>query len=240
MTLHIGMLLFPNLTQLDLTGPFEVMSRIPDVKMHLVWKDLEPVRADSGLGLLPTTRIDDCPQLDVLVVPGGGGQVPLMQDAQVLGFLRAQAEKARYVTAVCTGSLVLGAAGLLQGYEATTHWAYMEVLPVFGATPVHRRTVVDRNRITAGGVTSGIDFGLSIAAALAGEEVAKLIQLAIEYDPDPPFRSGHPSVAAPALVAKARALIAKSLEERNELARDAVARNGLFPASTESVGDGDA
>jgi cyclohexyl-isocyanide hydratase len=231
MTLHVGMLLFPRLTQLDLTGPFEVMHRIPGAQVHLVWKDLEPVRADSGLGLLPTTRIDDCPQLDVVFVPGGGGQVPLMKDPAVLDFLRAQSEKARYVTAVCTGSLVLGAAGLLQGYEATTHWAYMELLPIFGARPISRRVVVDRTRITAGGVTAGIDFGLGIAAAIAGEEVAKAIQLGIEYDPEPPFRSGHPSVADPALVAKTRAALARNLEERTALAREAAAGASAWRAA---------
>ena len=159
--------------------------------------------------ILPTTRIDECPQLDVVFVPGGGGQIPLMQDPTVLDFLRAQSDKARYVTAVCTGSLVLGAAGLLQGYEATTHWAYMDVLPVFGARPVSRRVVVDRNRITAGGVTAGIDFGLGIAAALAGEEVAKAIQLGIEYDPDPPFDSGSPEKAPPEIVELVRSVSAQ-------------------------------
>jgi cyclohexyl-isocyanide hydratase len=224
MTLHVGMLLFPRLTQLDLTGPFEVMHRIPGAQVHLVWKDLEPVRADSGLGLLPTTRIDDCPQLDVVFVPGGGGQIPLMSDDQVLGFLVRQSQAARYVTSVCTGALVLGAAGLLQGYDAATHWAYMDLLPIFGARPVRQRVVTDRNRITAGGVTAGIDFGLRIAAEIAGEEVAKAIQLGIEYDPEPPFRSGHPDVADPALVARTRASLAKGLEERARLATDAATR----------------
>jgi cyclohexyl-isocyanide hydratase len=224
MALHVGMLLFPRLTQLDLSGPFEVMYRIPGAQVHLVWKDLAPVRADSGFGILPTTRIDDCPPLDVVFVPGGGGTADLMSDDPVLDFLAAQGQSARYVTSVCTGSLVLGAAGLLAGYDATTHWAYIDVLPVFGARPVRKRVVFDRNRITAGGVTAGIDFGLRIAAELAGEEVARAIQLAIEYDPDPPFTSGHPDVADPALVEKTRRALSTSLDQRTALAQECVAR----------------
>jgi cyclohexyl-isocyanide hydratase len=205
MTTHIGMLLFPGLTQLDLTGPFEVMHRIPDAKIHLVWKDLQPVKADSGLAISPTTTLADCPALDVVFVPGGWGQVALMTDREVLDFVRRHGEAARYVTSVCTGALVLGAAGLLQGYQATTHWAFTELLARFGATHAQGRVVVDRNRITGGGVTAGIDFGLTLAAELAGAETAKAIQLGIEYNPAPPFHSGHPDVADPALVEAIRA-----------------------------------
>jgi cyclohexyl-isocyanide hydratase len=204
MTLQIGMLLFPGLTQLDLTGPFEVLHRLPDTKVHLVWKTTEPVYADAGLGLIPTTTLADCPPLDLVFVPGGRGQVPLMTDEEVLGFLRRHGETARYVTSVCTGALVLGAAGLLRGYDATTHWAFVEALPVFGARHVPGRVVIDRNRITGGGVTAGIDFALRVAAEIAGEDVAKAIQLGLEYDPAPPFRSGHPDVADPALVSQLR------------------------------------
>ena len=208
MTRHLGMLLYPGLTQLDLTGPFEVFHRLPDTRVHLVWKDTEPVRADSGLGLLPTTSFADCPPLDVVCVPGGFGQVALMHDEAVLGFLRAHAKSARYVTAVCTGSLLLGAAGLLTGYQATTHWAFVELLPGFGARHAPGRVVVDRDRITGGGVTAGIDFALRVAAELAGEDVAKAIQLGLEYNPDPPFACGHPDLADPALVALVRARLA--------------------------------
>ncbi|MDB4962487.1 MAG: thiamine biosynthesis protein ThiJ [Myxococcales bacterium] len=204
MTIHIGLLLYPRLTQLDLTGPYEVFHRIPDAQVHLVWKTTEPVHADSGLGLLPTTTFADCPKLDVLCVPGGFGQRLLMTDPAVLGFLRAQAETARYVTSVCTGALLLGAAGLLGGYAATTHWAYTDLLPMFGATHRPGRVVVDRTRITGGGVTAGIDFGLRVAAELAGEQVAQAIQLGLEYNPAPPFACGHPDVADPALVALVR------------------------------------
>jgi cyclohexyl-isocyanide hydratase len=208
MTLQIGMLLYPRLTQLDLTGPFEVLHRVPDVKVHLVWKDTQPVHSDSGLGMLPTTSFADCPPLDVVFVPGGHGQVALMSDPVVLDFLRRHGRTARYVTSVCTGALVLGAAGLLDGYNAATHWAFVELLPAFGARHVAGRVVVDRNRITGGGVTAGIDFALRLAAELAGEDIAKAIQLGLEYDPAPPFASGHPDVADPALVAQVRARLA--------------------------------
>jgi cyclohexyl-isocyanide hydratase len=207
MTLHIGMLLYPGLTQLDLTGPFEVLHRLPDSQVHLAWKNTEVVRADSGLGLSPTTTLDACPPLDVVCVPGGFGQVALMADDAVLGFLRRQARSARYVTAVCTGSLLLGAAGLLEGYQATTHWAFVELLAAFGARYVPGRVVVDRDRITGGGVTAGIDFALRLVAELEGDEAANAIQLGLEYRPDPPFASGHPDVADPSLVAKVRAAL---------------------------------
>jgi cyclohexyl-isocyanide hydratase len=202
--MHIGMLLFPGLTQLDLTGPFEVFHRIPGATVHLVWKDTGVVRADSGLGLMPTTTLADCPPLDVVMVPGGFGQIPLMDDAVVLDWLRAQAKTARYMTAVCTGALLLGGAGLLAGYRATTHWGFAELLGDYGAIVTPGRVVVDRDRITGGGVTAGIDFALVLAAALAGPDVAKAIQLGLEYNPEPPFRSGHPDVADPALVAIVR------------------------------------
>lgn len=204
MTLHIGMLLFPDLTQLDLTGPFEFLHRVPDAEVHLVWKNLEPVRATSGVRILPTKVLHDCPPLDVLVVPGGFGTTDLMTDATVLDWTATEGRRARYVTSVCTGALVLGAAGLLDGYDATTHWAYLDVLPSFGARPVRRRVVLDRNRVTGGGVTAGIDFGLRLVAELAGEQVAKAIQLGLEYDPEPPFRSGHPATAEPAIVERVR------------------------------------
>jgi cyclohexyl-isocyanide hydratase len=205
MTTHIGMLLYPGLTQLDLTGPFEVLHRVPDAEVHLVWKTRDVVLADSKLGLVPTTTLAACPALDVVFVPGGGGQMALMQDGEVLGFLASQARGARYVTSVCTGALVLGAAGLLDGYDATTHWAFMDLLPMFGARAVSKRVVVDRNRVTGGGVTAGIDFGLTLAAELAGEAIAKAIQLGLEYDPAPPFHCGHPDVAEPQILATVRA-----------------------------------
>ncbi|HKA86841.1 MAG TPA: DJ-1/PfpI family protein [Haliangiales bacterium] len=204
MTLHIGMLLYPGLTQLDLTGPYELLHQLPGSRVHLVWKDTRPVRADSGLELVPTTAMADCPPLDVVFVPGGLGQMVHMGDPEVLGFLHRHGESARYVTSVCTGALLLGAAGLLQGYQATTHWAFVDLLSAFGARHVKARVVVDRNRITGGGVTAGLDFGLRLVAAIAGERLARSLQLALEYDPDPPFRSGHPDVADPELVGELR------------------------------------
>jgi len=218
-TLHIGMLLFPDLTQLDLTGPFEVLQRLPGARIHLVWKDLEPVRAGSGMALLPNTTLADCPPLEVLVVPGGFGQRALAKDPQVLEFLRRQGNQARYVTSVCTGALLLGAAGLLSGYDATTHWAYVDLLPTFGARHVPGRVVVDRNRITGGGVTAGIDFGLRLVAELADARTAKLIQLGLEYHPAPPFDSGHPDVADPSLVAEVRRALAERQAREDDRTR---------------------
>lgn len=214
MTTTIGMLLYPGLTQLDLTGPYEVLQRVPGARVELVWKTRDLVRADSGLGLSPTTTFADCPPLDVVMVPGGAGQVPLMSDPMVLDFLREKAETARYVTSVCTGALVLGAAGLLRGYRAATHWAYMDFLPAFGAIADGARVVVDRNRVTGGGVTAGIDFALVLAAEIAGEATARTIELSLEYDPAPPYRCGHPRVAPPELVAAAKAALAANLAER--------------------------
>jgi cyclohexyl-isocyanide hydratase len=226
-TLHVGMLLFPRLTQLDLTGPFEVLHRVPGAEVHLVWKNLDLVRAESGLSIKPTTTLTDCPPLDVLFVPGGRGQIELTNDDDVLSFLGEHGRSARYVTSVCTGALLLGAAGLLDGYEATTHWAYVDFLPAFGARPVRRRVVVDRNRITAGGVTAGIDFGLRLVAELAGEELARALQLGLEYDPDPPFRSGHADVADPALVNTVRSRFAECLvAERVQVERWTARRRG--------------
>jgi cyclohexyl-isocyanide hydratase len=220
MTLHIGMLLFPQITQLDLTGPIELLHRLPDSATHIVWKDTGPVTAASGLSLMPTTTLKDCPNLDVLLVPGGAGTADLLTDPAVLDWVATQGRGARYVTSVCTGSLVLGAAGLLDGYDATTHWAYTDILPLFGARPVRKRIVVDRNRITAGGVTAGIDFGLHLVAEIAGEGMAQAIQLALEYDPEPPYRCGHPDVAPPALVERVRALMEGRVNRQRTRAKE--------------------
>lgn len=200
--LRIGMLLFPNFTQLDLTGPFELLSAMENTQIDLVSKNLSPVVSNHNLGILPTITYEDTEQYDVLFVPGGSGVDTLMEDRQILEFLKSQAPSAKFVTAVCTGTLVLGAAGLIRGYRATTHWLSLDLLPIFGSIPVSTRVVVDRNRVTGGGVTAGIDFALQLIAKLRGEDLAKKIQLNLEYNPDPPFRSGHPSVAEPALVAQ--------------------------------------
>lgn len=201
---HIGLLIFPEMTQLDMTGPYEVFIKIPDAKVHLIWKDLAPVTADGGMRILPTTTYGACPPLDILCVPGGFGVNALLTDSETLDFVRTQSRAARYVTSVCTGALVLGAAGLLRGQRATTHWMSHDLLGEFGAVPVKERVVVDGNVITGGGVTAGIDFALVLAAEILGEEAAKTIQLAIEYDPKPPFDAGSPETAGAALVERMR------------------------------------
>src|SRR2546423_5492445 len=184
---QIGMVLFQNLTQLDLTGPFEVLCRVPDVAVHLVASTSSPVRSDTGLSLVPTTTFAECPALDVVFVPGGPGVNDAILDADLLAFISRQAASARYVTSVCSGALVLGAAGLLQGRSAATHWASVDFLASFGATVADARVCVDGNVITGGGVTAGIDFGLYLTSVLAGEDVAQRIQLYLEYAPEPPF-----------------------------------------------------
>lgn len=192
----IGLLLFPALTQLDLTGPFEVFSRAPDTKVHLIWKNLDLVVSDRGMAIQPTTTFDACPALDIICIPGGPGQINLMEDEEVLSFIRAKSKQAKLVTSVCTGSLVLGAAGLLEGYKATTHWASLDQLALLGAEPVNERVVRDRNRITGAGVTSGIDFALSVVSEMFGPNIAQNIQLHMEYDPAPPFDCGSPRSAS--------------------------------------------
>jgi cyclohexyl-isocyanide hydratase len=201
---QIGMLLFPRMTQLDFTGPYEVFARLPNTTVHIVSASLDPVKTDRGLVLAPTTTYADCPPLSVIVVPGGPGQQDLMEDETALAFLRRQAAGARYVTSVCTGALVLGAAGLLDGYRATTHWMSLPLLKYLGAIPVEERVVIDRNRITGGGVTAGIDFGLFVAATLRGDAVAQQIQLQLEYNPQPPFQSGSPHTAPAGIVTALR------------------------------------
>ena len=193
--MHVTMLLYPRLTQLDLTGPFEVFARFPEMKIDLVWKERTPIRDAFGLELFPTKTFDETPKTDIVFVPGGPGQLDLMNDAQTLAFLRQKASEASFVTSVCTGSLVLAAAGLLQGFRATSHWMSLSQLALMGAVPVQERVVIDRNRVTGAGVTSGIDFAIALTAKLFGEERAQLVQLAMEYDPQPPFVGGSVSTA---------------------------------------------
>lgn len=217
MALHIGLLMFPDLTQLDLTGPYEVFHRLPDAKVYLVWKDLAPIHARGGLQLVPDTTLADCPPLDVVCVPGGFGTAALLTDDVVLDWLRAQAKTARFMTAVCTGSLVLAKAGLLDRRKATCHWNYADLLPRMGAVYEAGRVVVDGDRITGGGVTAGIDFALRLAAEIAGEQVAKAIQLGLEYNPEPPFRSGHPDVADATTIELVKARLAPAKAAIEEL-----------------------
>jgi cyclohexyl-isocyanide hydratase len=192
--MKIGFLLFNNLTQLDLTGPFEVFARMPDAEVFLIAKNLSNISSDKGLMLVPTHDFNDCPALDILCVPGGGGVSEVMEDAESIIFLKEKAETAQYVTSVCTGALVLAVAGLLDGYKATTHWISMDLLRKFSDIEViDKRVVKDRNRFTGGGVTAGIDFALTIAAEIYSEKIAKGIQLMIEYNPNPPFFAGSPN-----------------------------------------------
>ncbi|HET6306138.1 MAG TPA: DJ-1/PfpI family protein [Rhodopila sp.] len=223
-TLRIGCLIFPRMTQLDLTGPFEVFSRVPDAQVLLLWKTLEPVEADTGLRLLPYATLRDCPPLDIICVPGGPGVNSLMEDEEVLAWLRDRAATARFISSVCTGSLVLGAAGLLRGRRATSHWGARDLLATFGATPTSGRVVRDGNVFTGGGVTAGIDFALTMVAELAGAPVAQAIQLQIEYAPAPPFDSGTPETAPPEVLAAVRARGAPMRQARDAIAARAAAR----------------
>jgi cyclohexyl-isocyanide hydratase len=214
----IGMLIFPRLTQLDMTGPYEVLARLPNTKVELIAHTLDPVQTDRGMMIVPTMTYADCPQLDIIMVPGGPGQQDLMEDGTVLEFLRLQARGAKYVTSVCTGSLVLGAAGLLKGKRATCHWAALEHLKALGAIPVSERVVVDGAIVNGAGVASGLDFGLALAAKLESDEVAREIQLQIEYDPAPPFNSGSPRTASPDTVARLRSRLAPLNDARRTVA----------------------
>jgi cyclohexyl-isocyanide hydratase len=220
-----GMLVFPNMTQLDLTGPYEVLARLPGAETLLLWKDLEPVRSEHGLTILPMATLTSCPPLDLVFVPGGAGINPLLEDAEILGFLRRVAADARYVVGVCTGSLVLGAAGLLRGRRAATHWMSRDMLRSFGAEPVAERVVADGKLYTGGGVTAGIDVALTVAAEIAGRAVAEAIQLGIEYDPVPPFASGSPERADPAVLADV--LARAEARQRDRAARVARAAAAL-------------
>jgi len=222
--LQIGLVIFPKVTQLDLTGPLQVFSSVPGAKVHLIWKRIEPVASDSVLTLTPTTDFADCPQLDVICVPGGSGTDDMVNDAEMLDFLRRQAKSATYITSVCTGSLVLGAAGLLKGYRAATHWSAMDLLGAFGATPTRTRVCVDRNRITGGGVTAGIDFALTLVSILVDRPTAEMIQLRLEYNPAPPFNSGSPDTAPPEILAQMQERIAPFRKRRTEAVERAAAR----------------
>lgn len=222
--MHLIMLAYPGMTQLDLTGPFEVFRRSPEFQVDLVWKTSDPVVDASGLRLITTATLDHCPRADILFVPGGPGQLPLMDDAALLAFLARQGADARIVTSVCTGSLLLGAAGLLAGYRATCHWLSLDQLASFGAIPVAERVVVDRDRITGAGVTSGIDFALRLTAILLGDERAGRIRLAIEYDPDPSIAGGSPATADPRHVEAIRTEAASFQAKRAEAAARAAGR----------------
>ena len=224
--LQIGLLVFPKVTQLDFTGPLQVFSSVPGANIHLVWKRIEPVTSDSVMTVMPTTTLADCPQLDVICVPGGAGADDLLNDEEVLAFLRRQAEGAKFVTSVCTGALVLGAAGLLRGYRAATHWAEMDNLSAFGVIPTKTRVCTDRNRVTGGGVTAGIDFALTLVSMLVDRKTAEAIQLRLEYNPAPPFQSGSPDTAPPDVLATAIQRLTPYKARRTEAVARAAAKLG--------------
>ncbi len=226
MPLQIGILLFPKVTQLDFTGPLQVFSSLRDAKIHLIWKRIEQVPSDSVMMLTPTTTFADCPQLDVICVPGGVGTDDMVNDEEMLAFLRKQAEGAKYITSVCTGSLVLGAAGLLRGYRAATHWSAIDYLPAFGAIPARTRVCTDRNRVTGGGVTAGIDFALTLVSLLADRRTAEMIQLRLEYNPAPPFDAGSPDTAPAEVVAAMKERSAPAKARRFEAVQRAAERLG--------------
>ena len=217
MTIRFGLLAFPGVQQLDLTAPYEVFASTEGAEVHLVWKDTSPIISATKLVLQPTTTFADCPQLDVICVPGGSGINALLEDDAVLAFLRETAATARFVSSVCTGSLVLGAAGLLKGKKATSHWNAIDFLAGFGAIATPGRVVRDGNIFTAGGVTAGIDFGLTIVAALCGQEEAESVQLSLEYAPEPPFNSGTPKEASADVLKKTRERLAASRTAREAI-----------------------
>ena len=222
--MQIGLLVFPKVQQLDLTGPYEVFASWPEAKVQLVAKTLDVVISATGLKLTPDVAFENCPHFDVICVPGGVGVNPLLSDEETLAFLRRQAARAQFVTSVCTGALVLGAAGLLRGKRATTHWASHDFLNAFGAVPVEARVVSDGLLMTGGGVTAGIDFALTLVAELAGREIAEAIQLNLEYAPAPPFNAGTPKTAPAEVVALSRQRGAKIRTERERLVAEAARR----------------
>lgn len=225
--LGIGIIIFPRMDQIDFTGPFEVLSRVPNATVHVLWKEKSPIRDIKGLILTPEETLAEAPPLDVLVVPGGPGQQALMEDEAVLSFIRDRAARARYVFSVCTGALVCGAAGLLKGVRSTTHWGSFDLLKYFGAIPVDERVVLDGKNLSAAGVTAGIDGALRLAALLRGDRAAQEIQLAIEYAPEPPFHSGTPSTAPPEVLDAVRAGTRSLSKSRIETARRIAAKLGV-------------
>jgi len=224
--LQIAMLLYPAMYPLDLVGPFTFLSGLMNAEVHLVWKTLDPIVGAGRFVLTPTKTLAECPRdLDVLFVPGGTpGTEHMMRDREVLDFVADRGSRAKYVTSVCTGSLILGAAGLLKGYRATSHWATRDILPLLGAVPVDQRIVEDRNRITGGGVTSGIDFGLLLAARLSDDTYAKMLQLINEYDPRPPFAAGNVSQAGPVITRHLQAMLLSTHREAASAALEAQKR----------------
>ena len=232
--MQLAFLLFPGITQLDLTGPVQFLSRLPGARVDLVWDSLDPVPTDAGFSIMPTATFAQVPRADVLCVPGGMGVAGVIDHAPALNWVRQIGAEAEWVTSVCTGALILGAAGLLQGYRATTHWAWHDLLALFGAEPVQARTVFDRNRVTGGGVTAGIDFALALMGRIAGEDHARAVQLGLEYDPAPPFDAGSPAKAGPALVKTYPERASRLAPQRRTDLIAAAARLGFAPPPPSS------
>ena len=213
---RIVFILYPRLTQLDFTGPYEVLARVPDTEVVIASKDGGLLKTEMGLTFSDLSKLSDVASADMIMIPGGPGQTDAMQDPAFMDEVKRLGASAKYVTSVCTGSLILAAAGLLTGKRAGSHWAYRELLAMFGAIPDDARVVRDGNAITGGGVTAGIDIALTIAAEIAGEDVAKMIQLAIEYAPAPPFNSGRPEIAEEKTVAAVKQLFSAFAAQRRQ------------------------
>lgn len=227
MTISIGMLAFPNITQLDLTGPYEVFSRLREKRLELIWKNTNPILSDTGFVITPTCDYASSPKFDVIVVPGGPGQQVLMRDAETLEFLRMQAETAKWVMSVCTGSLVLGAAGLISRKRVSCHWLSLPLVEILGGVPVEERVVFDGQLLTTAGVSAGIDGALALVEQLEGRQSAEFIQLAIEYDPQPLFNAGSPRTAPEDMIKSVREMAAPMLKAREQGARAAAEKLGI-------------
>ena len=224
MAFRVVIPIFDNVTQLDFTGPAQMFAKVPDIDLCIASKNATPVKTDSGFSVAAPYTFADCPAADLICVPGGGGVMDAIQDPYFLSFVERQAQQARYITSVCTGMFALGALGLLKGRKVTSHWGYTDVIADCGGVFTEGRVVIDGNLITAGGVTSGVDFSLTVIAQVFGEETARLIQLSMEYNPQPPFEGGHPSVAKPDTLASAKAIYAKRAQRMRE-ALNAVRRS---------------
>ena len=211
--MQVVFVVFPGLTQLDFTAPAQVFSRLPDAMVHVAARSLAPISTGCGFGIAPSKTFKDCPQADLLCVPGGFGTAEAIADTELVDFVAEQAKGAKYVTSVCTGALILGAAGLLKGRKATTHWAYTSLLAELDAVYEPGRVVTDGNLITGGGVTAGLDFALQVAAEVTDERYAQALQLGFEYDPRPPFVGGHPDRAPAELVERVTARYRDSVEQ---------------------------
>lgn len=220
--MKLGFILYPQVTQLDFTGPLQFLGRLPGAACYIIAKDTGPLKTDGALSVVPTHSFDDAPQMDLICVPGGFGVKAAIEDADTVKFVAEQGTGARYITSVCTGALLLGAAGLLKGRRATTHWAYTDLLKLFGAEYEAARVVQDGNVFTGGGVTAGIDFALTLIAALKGDGLAKGLQLALEYDPQPPFAGGHPSRADAQILERVQPLYTEQVEATAQAIRAAM------------------